>query len=233
LRSRITTALSRALLFVLVWVLAGCGGRAESETSSPIVPDTMVSDAGSGSDAATSAEVTNSVDATAAPDTAVPDTGPTEPVDPYPEDWLAPPSGLCSNSENLAVVKYVVDGDTLELNGSDRVRLIGVDAPEVFSEDCWSGEATDALAALASDGDTVCLRADSNSSPTDPYGRLLRYVFVRHGDGWAMANARLVRLGAARAYHNFLKGKDYRKEIEVAEEEAFADHAGGWSACGW
>jgi micrococcal nuclease len=35
-----------------------------------------------------------------------------------------------ARSDDFAVVKRVVDGDTLVLENSERVRLIGVDTPE-------------------------------------------------------------------------------------------------------
>lgn len=219
----IRASLSTALVILL---LVGCERDAQD------APGTSASDATTQDSAAQ--PDTAIADTTVPDDTPMADAGvDAGPVDPYPDAWIVAPQGWCDSNAHLAVVSRVIDGDTLELNGGDRVRLIGVDAPEVFSDECWSGEATDALDDLSTPGTVVCMVEDSNSSPVDPYDRLLRYVFAEHNGDWVMLNARVVRLGAARAYHAFLKGKDYRTEIEVAEEEAFADHAGGWSACSW
>lgn len=211
---------------VAISMLAACENRDSNSNGNGFVPDTRSDE--------TSSDVPATSDTQATVDVpVVPDDGPQPPVDPYPEDWTDAPTGFCDDESHLAVVKWVVDGDTIELNGDDRVRFIGVDAPEIYKNDCFSNEAKVQLADLSGVGAVVCLLADSNSSSLDPYDRLLRYVFVRHLGRWVMVNDRMVRVGAARAYHLFLPGKDYRKQLEVAEEEAFADHAGGWSACGW
>lgn len=92
-----------------------------------------------------------------------------------------------------ARVINVIDGDTIdvELNGVEyRVRYIGVNTPE-RDQTCYD-EATAANRALVS-GQSVRLVADV--SDTDPYGRLLRYVYV----GDVFVNARLVEQGAAEA----------------------------------
>lgn len=90
-----------------------------------------------------------------------------------------------------ARVTRVIDGDTIdvEINGIGyRVRYIGVNTPE-RDEVCYQ-PATDANAALLS-GKTVTLVKDT--SETDVYGRLLRYVYA----GSTFVNAELVRNGWA------------------------------------
>jgi len=72
-----------------------------------------------------------------------------------------------------AVVARVVDGDTVVLVGGDRVRLIGVDAPEI-------GEPGAAEAALfvreRVEGRTVWLEPDGNDR--DRFGRLRRKIWL-------------------------------------------------------
>ncbi len=156
---------------------------------------------------------------------------PTPAVDPFPEDWIYAPAEWCDDVAHLHTIDFVVDGDTVELVGGQRVRYIGVDAPETYNDECFSQEAREALWDLVTDDHRVCLLEDSGSSPVDPYGRWLRYVFVFDGERWVMQNARLVRQGAARAYHQFLKGKDYAYEIKDAESKAKTDAVGLWSKC--
>ena len=151
--------------------------------------------------------------------------------DPFQDDFIYAPAGHCDDPANLHTVWNVVDGDTIVIASSQKVRYIGVDAPETYKSECWSGEAKHALQKLTPEKSVVCLLMDKDSSPTDPYGRLLRYVFVDEGGDWVMANSRRVRQGAARAYHQFLKGKDYSYEIKQAEYAAKDDHLGLWANC--
>ena len=88
----------------------------------------------------------------------------------------------------------IVDGDTLYVAGPAgelEVRIIGVNTPE--SGECFSEEATDALAGLV-DGNDLVLVADR--SDVDQFGRALRYVETTDGvdvgaelvaDGFAIA----------------------------------------------
>jgi endonuclease YncB( thermonuclease family) len=110
-------------------------------------------------------------------------------MDLSPPPGGAPPSGNVSG--DAALVTRVIDGDTIDvdINGVGyRVRYIGVNTPE-SDEACYS-EATAANRVLVA-GRTVTLVRDT--SETDVYGRLLRYVYV--GDDFV--NADLVRDGWA------------------------------------
>ena len=113
----------------------------------------------------------------------------------------------------VALVTRVVDGDTIEVELTDRVdgpgageaeigpeydvRLIGIDTPESVKRDspveCFGREASAAAKELL-EGETVRLVKDVEE--TDRYDRLLRYVYL----GDEMANARLVANGYASAY---------------------------------
>jgi endonuclease YncB( thermonuclease family) len=78
-------------------------------------------------------------------------------------------------------VIHVVDGDTLDVRGSDgsehRIRVIGIDTPE--RGECGYTEASDALAGLVL-GERVVLNAGAGAT-RDRYGRLLRYVDLEAG----------------------------------------------------
>jgi endonuclease YncB( thermonuclease family) len=100
-----------------------------------------------------------------------------------------PPSGGAVG--DTAQVMRVIDGDTIdvEIGGIGyRVRYIGVNTPE-RDESCYQ-PATDANTDLLR-GKTVTLVKDTSN--TDAYGRLLRYVYV----GSTFVNAELVRNGWA------------------------------------
>jgi endonuclease YncB( thermonuclease family) len=88
-----------------------------------------------------------------------------------------PPSAAPSGEEGWTV-EWVIDGDTVDVRGPDgteeRVRVIGIDAPE--REQCGYAEATAALAELV-DGREVALVAGARDD-RDRYDRLLRYLDV-------------------------------------------------------
>lgn len=100
-----------------------------------------------------------------------------------------------------AFVIRALDGDTLLLANGERVRYIGVDAPELGDSPPWSdrAKAAKALNERLTRGKVVWLARDV--SDRDRYGRLLRYAFVTdgRGRGWVFVNAELVRRGLARA----------------------------------
>jgi micrococcal nuclease len=78
-------------------------------------------------------------------------------------------------------VTYVVDGDTIHVDvGSreEKVRLIGIDTPEVGQ--CDAAKAT-GLARRLAQGRAVKLVGDSTQATRDRYGRLLAYVRLPNG----------------------------------------------------
>ena len=88
-------------------------------------------------------------------------------------------------------VTNVVDGDTLDVEGVGRIRVIGIDTPERGA--CGYESATQAMSVLVL-GRQVRL-VPGATSDADRYGRLLRYVDVGSEDsglsliedGWAIA----------------------------------------------
>jgi len=125
------------------------------------------------------------------------------------------------------VVDHVADGDTLELESGDRVRLVQIDATELGEGECYSEEAMAALEQLAPPGTRVRLEADPNLDQVDRYGRLLRYVHV----GDRNVNLELVRRGAAAPYFFHGEHGKYASELENAGEAAREAGRGMWGAC--
>lgn len=142
----------------------------------------------------------------------------------------------CSSSQGTASgygqarITKVTDGDTLRvlyLGRGERVRLIGIDAPEVAwyggRGECYGVEAG-LYARRRLSGRWVRLGFDADRR--DRYGRLLAYVYL----GEELVNLTLVRLGYATAYPiapNTTKGDS----IDAAEAEARSARRGLWSAC--
>jgi endonuclease YncB( thermonuclease family) len=75
-------------------------------------------------------------------------------------------------------VTNVVDGDTVDLSTGERVRIIGIDAPEAGR--CGADEATAHLSALVT-GQAVTVTPGARDD-VDRYGRILRYIAVNGVD---------------------------------------------------
>lgn len=97
------------------------------------------------------------------------------------------------------LVKRVIDGDTIELTDGQKVRYIGIDAPEIAqisgqASQCLADEAKQRNQALLAGG-ILKLVADSGGDK-DAYGRLLRYVYV----GDLFLNQQLAAEGLAKVF---------------------------------
>ena len=132
-----------------------------------------------------------------------------------------------------AEVIRVVDGDTIvvSLEGEEpTVRYIGIDAPESVApgtpDECLGEQAAGANADLVGDG---IIYLERDVSETDRFDRLLRYAWVRRGDGWLMVNAELVRLGFADA-HDYPPDVRHSELLEQMEREARERASGMWGA---
>ena len=90
-----------------------------------------------------------------------------------------------------SVVERVADGDTILLKNGERVRLIGIDAPEK-GEKCFQ-EAKNRLQQLVLGKQVVLLK---DVSERDRYGRLVRFVYADN----LFVNLVLVQEGLALAF---------------------------------
>jgi endonuclease YncB( thermonuclease family) len=120
---------------------------------------------------------------------------------------------------DAAQVMRVIDGDTIdvEIGGVGfRVRYIGMNTPE-RDEVCYQ-PATDANTALLS-GKTITLVKDT--SETDTFGRLLRYVYA----GDTFVNAELVRNGWAENAE-YPPDTTHAAEFRMLEAQAAAANVG-------
>jgi endonuclease YncB( thermonuclease family) len=113
-------------------------------------------------------------------------------------------------------VKSVIDGDTFELTDSQKVRLIGTDAPKTV-ETC-STQSTQYLKSLI-EGKTVYLEKDV--SETDSNERLLRYTRVSN----TFVNNQMVYDGYAYAVEEPPDTK-YASQLVSSEENARSNKRG-------
>ena len=130
-------------------------------------------------------------------------------------------------SEDEASVQRVADGDSIVLQGGDRVRLLQIDAPELGEGECYGRDAFEELERMLQPGDVIILEADPRLDRVDRYRRLLRYVRVEDTN----VNVELVRRGAATPY--FRRGARGRHADALLEavDEARDERRGVWGAC--
>jgi endonuclease YncB( thermonuclease family) len=118
------------------------------------------------------------------------------------------------------VVTYVVDGDTLDLDTGERIRLSGINAPE--SGECGYDNATLALKALVLDKEVYLER---DYSDTGKYGRMLRYIYVDD----AMVNLQLVVEGYVKVYDKYASDTKRYDQLKAAEAVANASLLSVWT----
>ena len=93
-------------------------------------------------------------------------------------------------ADTVCIVASVHDGDTLRCTDGARVRLTGIDAPELDQRPLGL-RSRDGLRAMVARGDTVRLELDVQ--PTDRYGRILAYVWA----GDTLVNEAMLGAGLA------------------------------------
>jgi len=132
-----------------------------------------------------------------------------------------------SATGTVAEVVYVIDGDTIEIDSGERVRLLGIDTPEM--DECYYQEATEFVREQLA-GQSVRLVTDATDQ--DEYGRLLRQVFIISGEGGVEVhlNLRLLQGGYAEVLP-IPPDRAYREVFKEAEENAKANGLGRWSEC--
>lgn len=157
--------------------------------------------------------------------------GPTSPS--VPRDSSG---GDVSPSQGAWRVAEVVDGDTIDVRDRDgtriRVRLLGIDTPEVGHGSqpaaCRGGAAREHLRAIAATGSAVQLAQDGKSEAKDRYGRRLAYV---EGD-WADLGRAMVAAGYAQAWAPASATRPARlTEYSAAQQDSRSAGRGAWAHC--
>lgn len=137
-----------------------------------------------------------------------------------------------------AAVVRVLDGDTIivRYEGQDqRVRLIGINCPEMRHEDgtlsAPGAAAYEFTSELLPEGTTVYLQKDISN--TDKYERLLRYVWLsKPSDSNDLSEVRSKMLNAQILLNGHAEAKKYAPDtkysdiFEVFESEAWEDGSG-------
>lgn len=139
----------------------------------------------------------------------------------------------------LFTVTEVIDGDTFRLNNGEKVRLLGIDAPEINDSEKLnrdseeSGRDKNTIKKLGSlsagyvkklaEGKKVYLEKEPGGDDRDRYGRLLRYIYNEEG---TLINGKIVRDGYAYVYDRYQLTKT--REFKQYEKEARDNKRGLW-----
>lgn len=116
-------------------------------------------------------------------------------------------------------LRVSVDGRT------ERVRVIGIDTPELRRRECYAQQASSKMQSLVQ-SKSVVLEADSSQADRDRYGRLLRHVKLT--DGRLVAEL-LIRGGYGREY-TYDNAYRYQDRYVAAERAAEGAGKGIWSS---
>ncbi len=165
---------------------------------------------------------------------------PTAPISPAQQVSGAATTLTTTATPVPVVVVRVIDGDTVDVrpatphptgpDRTERVRLLGIDAPETAHDhpaQCGADDATDALREQLRHR-PVTLTLDPISGHHDRYGRTLGYL---QADGHDVA-LDLVRAGMVEAWHPPSAPAPTRyPPYAAAQETAEASRAGLWATC--
>jgi len=131
-------------------------------------------------------------------------------------------TGFYADEKQTAIVTRVTDGDTITIEGGERVRLLGINCPEKGEQFYSDGKKFVEQLLLYKE---VELERDVINK--DQYGRILRYVWF---DG-KLVNEQIARQGlaVAQVYEPNHKHNDI---IAAAEKAAIDDKLGIWNEIG-
>lgn len=130
------------------------------------------------------------------------------------------------NASRWVQVAYIYDGDTIKTAKGEKIRLLGINTPEITHTSSpgqvMGKEATQALTRILM-GKTVRLTFDRERR--DIYGRTLAHIWLRDGT-WV--NGEMVRLGFAHVY-TFTPNIRWAKKLIALERPARKQRLGIWN----
>lgn len=150
--------------------------------------------------------------------------------------FIVQPSPQEEQYPQSAIVSRIIDGDTVELISGQKIRFVGVTAPE--PDEPFSKEATNLIQNLL-EGKEVRLEYDAYKD--DRFGRTLAYIWIKpngqtktlstpNNQGEINTSIELVRQGLARVViYEKRRALIYQEELLEAEKQAKEEKIGVWS----
>lgn len=134
---------------------------------------------------------------------------------------------VLADSHELYRVTEILDGDTIRIDTGDKVRLVGIDAPEVSWSgkplECWGEQAHYYLTEVLLNQE-IYLDHAYTSDTRDVNGRLLAYVYKYLND--TDINKHMIETGYARNYLEFTHPRE--NEFANVENSARNEKLGFW-----
>lgn len=119
----------------------------------------------------------------------------------------------------------VIDGDTVELLGLGRVRLLYINTPEsTYTVEPYGFESKQYLKELLTEGRTVYYEFDPNSERADLYDRALVWLRLDNADG-DLVQVLIARKGYVKSYYDF-GATLYVNDVETAANYAVTNKLG-------
>jgi endonuclease YncB( thermonuclease family) len=122
------------------------------------------------------------------------------------------------SSFDFYTVSEVIDGDTFSVNDGERIRMVGINTPEV--DQYFYEEAKGVLLLMI---DKTNVRLEQDITDMDKYGRLLRYVFA----GELFVNLEMVKRGFANVF-TVPPDVKYTDKLLEAQRYARENNLGLW-----
>ena len=152
-----------------------------------------------------------------------------------PTDVPVPTITVAPYAKQKVKVIRVIDGDTIEIEGKQKIRYIGMNTPELHDPrrpvECFGQVASDENKKLV-EGKEIYIQRDV--SETDKYKRLLRYVWINDPstatDETIFVNDYLVRQGFAQV-STYPPDVKYVSQFLEAQKEARENNRGLWKEC--
>ncbi len=130
-----------------------------------------------------------------------------------------------------AIITKVVDGDTVYSDDGEKIRIIGINAPEIDEKELLSEESKE-FAQQNLLGKKVYIESDEEIF--DQYGRRLAYIWVGVPEDLSYENiknlnysAMSLKEGLSRTY-TFEPNVKYKKDFKKAQKEARDLKSGMW-----
>ncbi len=124
-------------------------------------------------------------------------------------------------------LEKIIDGDTIITSKKGKIRLIGINTPEIKSpyteEQPGGAEASQKIREILGKIEKVCLLTDPIGDQIDKYDRFLAYVFLADGTD---LNAEMLKSGWARWYSRFPYLR--KAEFKVYQAQAQQNKVGLW-----
>jgi len=138
-------------------------------------------------------------------------------------NWILPKKASAKRFK--AYVRYVIDGDTIILANGERVRYLGINAPEIAHK----GQAAQPFGMAAKKFNKILVYhkwviIDTKGEGRDQYGRLLGFIFLKDG---TLVNLLLVKKGLA--YCDLTRDLPFKDKFIRAQRKAMKRRLGIWS----